>query len=494
MLLGSRKTLGIEIRPLGPTWERRYLPERTTWGALSIWVDGTNLCRNLRVGSDSVEDSVNVPLAPLADWLVRSWPSLAFEERASTYPTMPPLHDTLSRWGMARSPVGISEDDWIDSRERWWSKHFLSAGADGALLPGLAFSRHDENLIVEWRQPSFAGDAPVFLSTEGSSRIPWVEAAETLTAFVREVSEWLRSEQLVDLYPWLSEAEPLRHATESLEEILTLYAARSKDDLFRLMGVTRFEPLLERLGLSPNVDDPAASPVTQVLRDLPPNLPEGFGDELRELDRETRSTADLSLDPLRGVALDAARSANSVEEAGQYAARVVRHQLGLDGGPIDDTESVLHSVGITVRTSSIEGVGRMMTGVRPGKRAVAVILQSVSTAVVWGRRFEMARALGHLLLDPVRTGAVGAASSRFAAGDRRRRSGAFAAEFLLPLAALEGVSGGRLDGAAQPTVFKDLMSHYGVGARAAAYQLWNHGLLSTAGIRDDLIDEFASRA
>lgn len=135
----------------------------------------------------------------------------------------------------------------------------------------------------------------------------------------------------------------------------------------------------------------------------------------------------------------------------------------------------------------------MMAGMRAGKGAAAVILPSARTSVAWGQRFEMARALGHFLLDPLRTSVLGAASSRFAGGDRRRRSGAFAAELLLPLAALGRVSGGRLDGAAEATVFKDLMDRYSVGARTAAYQLWNHGLLSSTVVRDDLIDEFAAK-
>jgi len=37
------------------------------------------------------------------------------------------------------------------------------------------------------------------------------------------------------------------------------------------------------------------------------------------------------------------------------------------------------------------------------------------------------------------------------------------------------------------------VDHYRVGARTAAYQLWNHGLRSSADVRDDLIDRFATR-
>lgn len=84
----------------------------------------------------------------------------------------------------------------------------------------------------------------------------------------------------------------------------------------------------------------------------------------------------------------------------------------------------------------------MLMGRRDGARGVAIVLESPRTSVTWGRRFEAARALGHALLDPLRQGVVGAASSAFAQEVRRRRSGAFAAELLLPEAALRRESGG----------------------------------------------------
>jgi len=70
---------------------------------------------------------------------------------------------------------------------------------------------------------------------------------------------------------------------------------------------------------------------------------------------------------------------------------------------------------------------------------------------------------------------------------RRRRSGAFAAEFLLPTSALQEASKGVLDGITEGTSFADLLDRFGVGANAAAFQLWNQGFLSSTETRDDLI-------
>ncbi len=136
---------------------------------------------------------------------------------------------------------------------------------------------------------------------------------------------------------------------------------------------------------------------------------------------------------------------------------------------------------------------RMLVGSRQGLGAAVVINRTPRTETPWGRRFESARGLGHLLMDSYREEALGAASTTFAQPWARRRSGAFAAELLLPREALlEDV--GHLDSAAEPVTFERIMRRYQVGARTAAFQLWNHGLLSSSQVRDELIDWFSGVA
>ena len=66
----------------------------------------------------------------------------------------------------------------------------------------------------------------------------------------------------------------------------------------------------------------------------------------------------------------------------------------------------------------------------------------------------------------------------------------FAAELLLPEAALSRLSEGRRDGASEPAKFKQILVRYGVGAQTAAYQLHNRGWLSSKSVCNDLIGEF----
>jgi hypothetical protein len=494
MLFGNRQRLALEIRPLAPTWERRYAPEQTAWAALAVWAGGCNLCAHSESGDDRMHDALNVPLAPLADWLVRSWPYIAFEERAALVVVRGGLHDTHLRWGAAPPAAGVSEDTWYDQRAEWWQRHFLRAGADGALLPDLALLREDERLVLEWRRPPYTD--LTLLEREGSHAVAWAEAREVVTGFVGWVADWLRREGLGAIYAWLSDTDPLQAQALPWFERLELYTGRSRTEIAAMLGARDDDDLVRRLGLVPPSDDPAGSPVTQALRDLPPRLPVETGRILLKLGETTRRAGVApALDRLRGVALDASRDAATPEEAGYFAARALRADLRMDGNPVpEDVGEFLGFLDVDLEISPQRAPAtRMLMGRRDGGRGVAIVLESPRTRVKWGRRFEAARALGHALLDPVREGVIGAASGSFAQDVRRRRSGAFAAELLLPKDVLERASDGALDGGADPDVFKRLMDAYGVGARTTAHQLYNHRLLSSSEIRDQLIDDHAAR-
>lgn len=196
---------------------------------------------------------------------------------------------------------------------------------------------------------------------------------------------------------------------------------------------------------------------------------------------------------LRQLALDAARAGGTREEQGQLAARSVRERLGLDGAPVESVADILVKSGVDLANSvTVADTERMLVVAQELGRACVTILATGRTKTTWGRRFEQARALGHLVLDPSRSGALGAASSTYAQEARRRRSGAFAAELLLPEAGLAAVSANHLDGASDASRFTTLLERYGVGARTAAHQLFNHGWLSSESAREDLIEAFAS--
>lgn len=327
MLFGNRERLALEILPLSPTCDRRYAPERTAWAALSVFAGGRNLCRHSENGGDRVHDALNVPLAPIADWLVRSWPYVANEERAALFAVRGGLHETHARWGAAPPSAGVSEDAWYDLREEWWQRHFLAAGAEGALLPDLALAREDERLVLDWRPPRLA--ELTLLTPEGTWGVAWAEAQDALGAFVAHVAEWLRGDGLSEIYPWLSATDPLHSQSLPWPERLELYTGRRRAEIAALVGAGDDAELARKLGLAPGADDPAGSPLTQALRDLPPGLPAEVGSVLLELERDTRHAAGAeALDRLRDVAFDASRDTPTVEDAGYASARALRGELG----------------------------------------------------------------------------------------------------------------------------------------------------------------------
>ncbi|HEX8119666.1 MAG TPA: hypothetical protein VF549_00240 [Solirubrobacteraceae bacterium] len=497
-LIGNTNSLAVELIPVAPSWERRYEPEAAAWAGAAVWVGGRNLCAHVLAGTREVQEQLFVPLGPVVDWLVDAAPGLVFEERAKNFPTRRRLHDMVERWAEARPPLGYSEDDWLDLREDWWKRHFLRAGVDGARLPDLAFLRDDEDLVVSWRRPRFFGaGVPVMLWPEGEFALPWREGIDVLAAFASQVAEWMRAAGITNP-PWIVDSDPLGAAIAGVDarQALELFTGRALSELSSLFQVSDLPELLHRLELPDAAGDPAASAQCQVLRDLSPHADPAIGDLLSELSQRATYQADDRRRrwlERRDVAIDAAKAGETLERSGQLAANEVRAAMSMDGEPIGDMPAVLGACGVDYSHSNVAGGhDRMMVGVPPAGGPTAFTLETQRTETDWGRRFEQARALGHMLLDPMREHAVGAASGPFAQASRRRRSGAFAAELLLPESALVAASSGTLDGAARGNAFSEMLETYGVGARTAAFQLWNKGWLSDAVVRDELIDRFAT--
>ena len=491
MLIGARDRLAIEVHPLAPTWERRHLPERTGWAQLSLWVNGANLCRNV-LDESFIREGVNVPLGPVADWIVRSWTFIRFEERPDCFPPRASIFDTLRAWGTTRPPGQIDEDDWFDARERWWTRHFLSAGADGAQLPNVSLLRGGDRLFIEWTPAEFAGSrAPAFLSGSGQESVRWDDGEEVLAEFVAWVAEWFRAEDLGDAFSWTNLRNPLHDAEVDFHERLRAFTGIDAGVLRTWTATETDADLRRSLGILEGSDDPGESVITQVLRDLPPTVPESVRQEVWRLDERTREATHFA-EELRATARDAAAAGEAPEESGQLAARELRDRLGLNGRPVGDMSEKMQELGVEVVRSGVEcSQERMLAGSRHGGGAVAVVNRTPRTATQWGERFELARAMGHLLVDSYRGGALGTASTTFTQPWARRCSGAFAAEFLLPSERLFERFGA-LDSAADRDVFPSLLNEYGVGARTAALQLWNQGLLSNHHVRDELIDDFSN--
>lgn len=494
-LIGNTHALAVELVPVAPTWELRYQPEAAAWAGIAIWVDGENLSSHVYPGSGQVEEYLYVPLGSVVDWLVRAFPAIEFEERAPVFPTTELAHASVARWGNTSPPAGMDENVWHDQREAWWQRHFLAAGVEGSRLPNIAFVRNDEDLVLDWERPRFVRPgAPTMLYPTGNCQVPWTYARRVLADFASIVAQWLTQAEAEATFEWQSWERPLTQAP--MEHAIALFTGRDVSELERIFAVDSYERLIGELDLA-DQEDPAAAPQCQMLRDLAPRHESDvnaalveIGESITRHDRE----ALRGWRSMRGSALDMARSADSREQAGQLAAFAVRRGQGLGSQPISDLQEVLGAAG--VRHVHLDGVraqrDRMITGLRENGSPAVGTFDVPRMGERWTQNFEAARALGHLLLDPVRAGAIGAAAGPFAQATRRKRSGAFAAELLLPERAIAEESNYRLDGATGDAQFVRVMEKYGIGARAAAFQMWNRGWLSSEYVRDWLIDEFAA--
>jgi len=494
-LIGNRHSLGFELHPVEPSWDVRYEPERAAWAALAIWVDGQNLCRHIPAGSSQVLDALVLPLAPLGNWIVCTFPALRFQEQAALYPTDEHPHESAESWGDARPPAGIGIDDWFDARESWWEKHFLQAGSDGAYVPNLGWLRSDERLHISWRPPLFPSstEVPTMVAPAGEGSLRWEEGVETLTDLLVAIAALMREGAAADAYPWAGFESPLATQEVELSSALELYTGKKIASLQETFGVGSYEEVLHAVMLSEDATDPAASAECQILRDFTPHPRHELGPPLRQLGEATSDErgADRmhAWSRLREQVLDAARPAREAIDAGSFGAKAVRRAFDLDGQPIEDVDALASRCGLDHRhLADVKGgQNRMMVGLREGGGATSMTFDTVRTRYPWSRRFETARALGHVLMDPLRGGAIGAASGTFAQRARHRRAGVFAAELLLPERALLEASGQRLDGILEGDAFERLLHRYKIGAQAAAHRLWDHHLLSSRAICDELI-------
>lgn len=461
MIFGDQDEFAIQVDRFEPPWDTVDLRDESVWAAVSIWVAGSNLSEHRRHGTDRIRQELHVPLLPLARWAVGAQAALHFEERSDLGGFTSP-HEALDRWSTGHPPADWQESNWLDRRDTWWSEHFTGAASRDVLAPSVGIVRNDDRALVSWRTPDLPRADRTFVRPEGTEVVSWPVVSRALDEYTAAVEGW---------------APATSDFTSRWED------HRALEYYTGLAG-----PEIAAFGFLPEASaDPALDPLAQVVRDL---------------------THRTSTGPARSSIVSGIRIAGKpgshdwwnlrrrliapagvhFEAEGNDAARTVRDLLGFDAQPIEDVAGLAGGLGIEVANESPEARGdRMVVAGSAAGSAVTMILSNARTATRWGRRFEVVRAVGHLLQDPIRGEVIGAASGPQAMTSRRRRSGAFAAEFLLPTDALMEASNGVLDGITEGGRFGEMLEHFGVGAQTAAFQLWNQGLLSSADVRDDLI-------
>ncbi len=186
--------------------------ESMSWGALEVWVDGTNLCEHQENGQ--IVSSVHWYVLPIIEWLAANWDPLLHEERL---PNMNAGDDAWSSLTATRfPPESLQEDEerlWFEHWQGWWNRHSLRAARCGGLFPDLVIRRWQDLVEVSWGDRPVAGipDDIVFMRSRGVSRLSPASVAEPLYRLLQKTTDFLIKR--------LNHSERLASVAEQIEQI-----------------------------------------------------------------------------------------------------------------------------------------------------------------------------------------------------------------------------------------------------------------------------------
>ncbi|MEO8715673.1 MAG: hypothetical protein ABI369_11725, partial [Acetobacteraceae bacterium] len=400
MRFGNVNVFAIELAPVRPGWRWRAPPDRGPWARLQIWIQGTNVTEYNIAGSSELEPGPYVPLAPIADWLVRNAKFITNEERPAVYSTSEDVQRSWERWIELSPPDGIDPDSWDDARFAWVKRHFLRTGSDGSWLPDLAFVRIEDRLWISIGRKPVAGDLqPLFHAPQARLHaVPWRSAEEVFGKFVDTVARSLREANLGSFFDWVgAESAFSRSASLTWLDVLGQPEIWGMSAFSEAFGTQDEWALRHRLGL-PDTASPLDSVAWRAARDLIPSA--GLAEPLLRCESVTRERRDGEFGSFReAITRDAAVSA---EREGQQAANVVRGLLRIDGDPLPTDFEALLDDRAGIRVSDAGGADDRdyaIAGSHIDGSGLIVILATTRTSTEWARRMEVCRGLGHLLLD-----------------------------------------------------------------------------------------------
>ena len=496
MLFGNKNTFAIEIEPVQPYWSPQAPTDKGPWAKLTLWARNNLITENVDPGNNRLDSGLYTSLTEIADWFVRSAPYVAFEERAPLFPTEEDLPQAMAEW-LDFNPT-TEEDYWYDTQYDWWSRHFLAAADSGAWLPTVGFVRVEGEAWISWRPRSFDDPHAIrYIGPKGCVPVGWEEFSNTIDEFVDTVSRELREKKLTGHFPWSERNGAFVDAHRLNLSRYIQIALGLNNNLFNdIFSASNFTDVREKLGLG-TTSDPWRSVALQALRDLFPEP--ALGDALVECEKNVtgkKTDSDDRIESYRDE-LHPVLFSQSPEKQGREAARLLRQitNLGEEQVPKRVDQWMRETYGVSLeRKNGVSPQNWAVAGWASGGTGSVFVFSGPRTKQPWAYRAEAIRGLGHLLLDRGSSeGRIGAGSSNRTCGPRRRRSGAFLAEFLLPSSVLWDYTDGIMDRGFDDEVFRSLMNNYHVGAGLTAWQLWNNHLLSSQDLAEHLIEVHGTR-
>lgn len=457
-LSGDTATFAVELSLVTDNVEDSMVDqdERHSWGALSIWIGGSNVCEHVAQGETL--RSAHWYLLPIVEWLTDHWDPLLHEERLPL-----PTAGVDAARGVAHAAVVAELDaaagrgiDAAGTVYSWSARHSLRFGAPGAILPDLYIRRYGDNIEFSAGADPVAGQdwGVVFTGTVAAVRIPVSEVAGPLFDAVESLVTVLRkrhpqsaryaslAEQITTLsgpsraasrFAWIS---GVGDRVDSLNDLWRRVRAAIPEQLRQATndfgtaktvrgGLATLAPPAALLfgSLAPDV---SAQDVVALYTSLLPVL-EGrpVVDDLRAI-----GSALLSAWPDTGL---------SAGEQGSVYGEEAWRRIGRPAAARVPIHEILSDLGVTVdqtqlRDQTVRGVS--MIGLHGTAQIVINRSFRLGTSLPV-QRFTLAHELGHLLLDQDRATQMIVASGPWAPLDVERRANAFAAAFLMPIPVLD---------------------------------------------------------
>lgn len=414
--------------------------EVATRGFLRIEANDVCLTRNDNSWSRSVSDRVHVSMYPVALWLTANWWRLCFEA--------PRRND-------------------VDSYD-WRASHDMPAAGHGYLWPPLRITPDGETVVFEVLPARRGAKEPIRYIEQAKIPLPLPGFEQACGTFIATVVARLREERISGTALEQLWAEVEAERSDSATARARRYEAMLHCDpdeapvaaigaLEDLVGESGFEASVELAGALRGDELPAA---LERLRAAGVN-----GSGLRA--RWDRAEHSGSLSACRSAAED---RSYPPWKRGMATARALRTAWRLDDSPIPtdvvETRMQLARGALAAVAPAPPALARSAPvglGIEQGAE-LRLLLRSSSAR---GRRFETARLIGDLLGSRADDAWHPVTELHTA---RQQFQRAFAAEFLCPVAGLEGFLGG--DHSEDAIVAA--ADHFEVSELAVEHQMTNH--------------------
>jgi Zn-dependent peptidase ImmA (M78 family) len=419
-----------------------------SWGELSLWVRGRNLCAHWMHGDS--HPGVHWYLLSFLEWLAENWDPLLHEERMP-YPDSGAgaAIDILS----ASVPVAATVEEAIERfslQQQWTSRHGLRAAADGGLFPNVFLRRRRGQIEVSWHngEPAFAPDDFVYSDRSGYETIRASAVADTLYSVLRHATEHLaavaaNSPRLHDLASVVSSLPDPSRTNQRVSWLAGL--GRTADEALQRWSTAREAALAASTqGTADAIDAALGTHASPLLVDGTCRAAVLFGSMSPAIaEPDVRLIARLLLnayDPSRhhpeldDISQQVDADYEHAWRDGYELAERVHDELAFDTTtPIDVVGTIQR---LKIRRKSVELCDCDIRGLSltsPVHRATIVVnSRFANNRREEVLRFTLAHELCHVLFDQDFEHELAMASGPWAPAAIERRANAFAAMFLMP--------------------------------------------------------------